>query len=164
MKQLYHERLLRILPDRELIKTHTFCCETRSNEYDDWNWKPSDRKYDWNYIFKYPQHKFCAYHWKVLIMMDFRNIPHAVSWYNPSFRGLSCPPGPVILPEVMIEEFGLETIYSEHTEDRYIDELNALIADMSEKLNSRRLTPQGLKDKKWYDMLLVERDMYNKLI
>lgn len=85
--RLWHQGLLPILPDKQLLSQHRECCALRGNG---WGKKHATV----NYVFARPYWILYCYHMAVLA--EFKNrgwVPDPI-WNNPCYRGKSCAPHP----------------------------------------------------------------------
>lgn len=81
--RLWHEELLPILPNHQLLGQHRECCALRGL-----GWGKKHSIVD--YVFQHPHEWLWAYHMKVIWEMKNRGYSHDPLWDSPEYRGLNC--------------------------------------------------------------------------
>lgn len=113
--RLWHEALIPLLPDRQLLGQHRECCALRGL-----GWGRNHSTV--NYAFQHPIDWLVAYHIKVMQEMSKRGYRVDKIWYNWNYRGKRvgfCCPHDVC--EAIDRYFSGCIIYPEHN-DEYLQE------------------------------------------
>ena len=137
--RLWHEDLLSILPDKQLLSQHRECCALRGRG---WGRKHSTV----DYVFDQPREHLVAYHWKVMNEMEHREMAPDKAWFNPSYCGKilgykSTNPQVRELIQRMVDK----TVYAEH-DHKY---LSSCATNLIEKLKiklEKYITSYGVSD------------------
>lgn len=79
--KLWPERMLPFLPNKLLIDQHRNCCALRGR-----SWARNNKNV--NYVFKYGPYILEAYHFKVLELLQLRNVYFIRTWKAKKHRGL----------------------------------------------------------------------------
>lgn len=105
--RLWHQDLIPKLPRPQLLGQHRECCALRGNG---WGKKHATV----NYVFDYSPYRLYAYHRLIMEEMTARGYKVSPEWWEPTYRGKTCPAYPEL------EEEALSTpIYPEH-QDTYL--------------------------------------------
>ena len=100
--RLWHQDLIRKLPRPQLLGQHRECCALRGNG---WGKKHATV----NYVFDYSPYRLYAYHRLIMEEMTARGYKVSPEWWEPTYRGKTCPAYPEL------EKEALNTpIYPEH--------------------------------------------------
>ncbi|MNS97894.1 Pyrimidine dimer DNA glycosylase [compost metagenome] len=107
--RLWHEKLIKYLPNMQLLGQHRECCALRGN-----GWGKKHSTVD--YVFTHKYEDLYNYHMKIIKEMQFRNFKVDNMWLNGKYRGKKCE------PKINIEDsYYQETIYNEHNK-KYLNE------------------------------------------
>lgn len=107
--RLWHEDLIPLLPRQQLLGQHRECCALRGK-----GWGKPHRTV--SYVFNHSPYKLFQYHTLVMEEMIKRGYKPNPSWFDPLYRGQSCPKYKIIT-KVKLEK----PIYIEHNH-RYLQE------------------------------------------
>ena len=83
--RLWHEKLLTVLPGRQLLGQHRECCALRGLG---WGKKHATV----NYVFRYSPYRLFVYHCKVMVEMARRGYEPDAAWRDACYRGKRCAP------------------------------------------------------------------------
>lgn len=111
--RLWHEDILRGLPQAQLLGLHREVCGLRGNA-----WGRSHSTV--NYIWKYDFERLVAYHIKVMEEMIDRDFNVTDKWFEYDYRGKNCGRKKDISKE-RVEEFLDKKVFPEHN-DKYLKE------------------------------------------
>ena len=81
--RLWHEKMIPLLPNRQLLGQHRECCALRGN-----GWGKSHSTV--NYVFNYDFERLVAYHQIVMEEMEKRGYNVNEKWWSIRYRGTSC--------------------------------------------------------------------------
>lgn len=106
--RLWHQDLIKLLPDQQLRGQHRECSALRGN-----GWGRKHATVD--YVFTHSPYMLYEYH--LLIMKEMRDRGYKVDklWYNPLYRGKICEP--YTYEELNYEIHSKGKIYREHNEE-----------------------------------------------
>jgi len=107
--RLWHEDLITLLPRQQLLGQHRECCALRGK-----GWEKNHATV--NYVFNYSPYKLYQYHLLIMKEMLKRGYKPDKKWFDPLYRGQSCPKYEHI-KHVKLEQ----PIYIEH-DDLYLQE------------------------------------------
>lgn len=111
--RLWHEALLPVLPNHQLLGQHRECCALRGK-----GWGRNHSTV--NYVFQHPLEWLWAYHVKVMNVMTSRGYSHDPLWDPPRYRGkkLGRMDGPLIHYDGAVVCLRYHfPVYQEHDDD-----------------------------------------------
>lgn len=126
--RLWHEALLPVLPNHQLLGQHRECCALRGK-----GWGRKHATVD--YVFTHPYEWLVLYHYRVMLEMMFRGYSPSSDWFDLTYRGKNSnryEPQRINLPIVLgsykstppqcgSDRPKVEYIYPEHDDD-YLQE------------------------------------------
>lgn len=115
--RLWHQKLIKYLPNQQILGLHREICGLRGNG---WGRKHSTV----DYVFTHPFEWLVAYHFEVIVEMMNRGFNVDETWSNTRYRGKKC--GEADIDVTIIEEKSRASnegnvIYPEH-DDAYLQE------------------------------------------
>lgn len=123
--RLWHEKMIPLLPNRQLLCQHRECCALRGN-----GWGKSHSTV--NYVFNYDFERLVAYHQIVMEEMEKRGYNVNEKWWSIRYRGTSCEcKNDSSMLKVMLyrnsSKFGkFACVYPEHNRDYFQECINNL--------------------------------------
>jgi len=146
--RLWHQDLIKVLPDRQLRGQHKECCALRGN-----GWGRPHKVV--NYVFNYSSEHLVAYHFLIMEEITqrklFKNLD--TRWAEPSYRGKSNPKATIPYNSQKMFELNCLilgdskfTIFKEHDTQYKLECLVNLKVKLQNKLN-RLALKRGLTHK-----------------
>lgn len=131
--RLWHEDLIKVLPDMQLKGQHRECCALRGKG---WGRKHSTV----DYVFKYPIENLVVYHFAILAEIEERKLKFELDeqWKNPCYRGKKSEMHK--LDEEVLYKLFMDCslfqnkIYEEHNEEYMVDCIENLKGKLEVKL------------------------------
>jgi len=136
--RLWHEALLKFIPDNQLKGQHRECCALRGK-----GWGKLHSTV--NYVFEYEIEKLIAYHLRVMSEIELRKISYTLnpSWYIYNYRGNNLGFDKSIRKERVFEYFLDEDhlIYQEHNQQYLEDCIDNLKGKLNKKVYKSFVDP-----------------------
>lgn len=150
--RLWHQDLLEILPEKQLMSQHRECCALRGK-----GWGKKHSTVD--YVFTHPIEKLVGYHLKVLTLMQRYNVDK--QWYSPQYRGRELGVDNNISSVSALKQSLQPLIYPEHDTTYMVECLDNLIGKLKNKLD-RYIVEYGTLEAKTYQVSIELDKIINR--